>query len=311
MGRHLVTGGAGFIGSYIVRALLERGHEVVVLDNLDTGYPDNVPPGITFVNADISRPDGLQSIPDLAFDSVLHLAAQSSGEISHAEPGRDLNTNALGTLLLLQWCQSHDVSRFLYASSMAVYGLTEQVPVREEQSLDPYSFYGIAKQAAEQYVRHYAKHGMNTTVFRMFNVYGPGQNLANLRQGMVSIYLAYLAAGEPVLVKGSLERFRDFTYIDDVVEGWVAALENPKSYGRVYNLASGRKTLVKELLAELIRAWGYDPQTYPMEEAEGTPGDQFGIYADVSLLSNDLPWSPRVDLPEGLNRMTAWAKTQT
>lgn len=308
MGRHLVTGGAGFIGSYIARALLERGHEVVVLDNLDTGHPDNVPQGITFVNTDISRPEGLQSIPDLAFDSVLHLAAQSSGEISHAEPGRDLNTNALGTLLLLEWCQSHDVSRFLYASSMAVYGLTEHVPVREDQTLDPYSFYGIAKQAAEQYVRHYAKHGMKTTVFRMFNVYGPGQNLTNLRQGMVSIYLAYLAAGEPVLVKGSLERFRDFTYIDDVVEAWVKALDSPATHGKTYNLASGRKTLVRELIAELVQAWGHDPQTYPILGAEGTPGDQFGIYADITSLSRAIEWQPRVPLPDGLRRMATWAK---
>ena len=310
MGRYLVTGGAGFIGANIARRLISLGDEVVVIDNLTTGDSENVPTGAQLINLDITHHEQLELIPQGSFDAVLHLAAQSSGEISHEDPGRDLNTNALGTLLLLEWARRRGVSRFLFASSMAVYGLTEQVPVREEQTLDPYSFYGIAKQAAEQYVRHYAKHGMKTTVFRMFNVYGPGQNLANLRQGMVSIYLAYLVAGEPVLVKGSLERFRDFTYIDDVVEGWVAALENPKSYGRVYNLASGRKTLVKDLLAELIRAWGEDPQTYPWEQAEGTPGDQFGIYADVSFLSHDLPWSPRVELPEGLSRMTAWAKTQ-
>jgi UDP-glucose 4-epimerase len=282
---------------------------VVVLDNLSTGQRENVPPGVLLLNADISGPEGLRAIPEERFDACLHLAAQSSGEISHEDPGRDLNTNALGTLHLLEWCRRRSVSRFLYASSMGVYGLTEQLPVRESQPLNPYSFYGISKQAAEQYVRYYRKQGMDTTIFRMFNVYGPSQNLANMKQGMVSIYLAFLTREEPILVRGSLKRFRDFIYIDDVVEAWVKALHAPATYGQVYNLASGRKILVRELIAELVRAWGHDPQTYPILEAEGTPGDQFGIYADITSLSRAIDWQPRVPLPEGLQRMAAWAKS--
>lgn len=309
MSSYLVSGGGGFIGSHIARRLVERGDQVVVLDNLSTGQQENVPPGVLLVNTDISRPEGLRVIPEERFDACLHLAAQSSGEISHEEPGRDLNTNALGTLLLLEWCRRRGVRRFLYASSMGVYGLTEQLPVRESQPRDPYSFYGISKQAAEQYVRYYSKQGMDTTIFRMFNVYGPSQNLANMKQGMVSIYLAFLTREEPILVRGSLNRFRDFIYIDDVVEAWVKALHDPATYGQVYNLASGRKILVRELIAELVQAWGHDPQTYPILEAEGTPGDQFGIYADITSLSRAIGWQPRVPLSEGLRRMAAWAKS--
>ena len=278
------------------------------MDNLSTGYPENVPADCQFVDADISKPESMDQIPAGSYDAVFHLAAQSSGEISHEAPGLDLNSNALGTLNLLEWCRRQGISRFLHASSMAIYGLTDQIPVVENQHLDPYSFYGISKQASEQYVRHFARHGMNTTIFRMFNVYGPVQNLANMKQGMISIYLAYLVSEEPILVKGSLDRFRDFIYIDDVVDGWLAALDNPKSYGQVYNLASGRKTLVREMIPELIRAWGYDPNTYPMEQGEGTPGDQFGIYADTSAISNELGWAPKVSLDEGLRRMASWAK---
>jgi UDP-glucose 4-epimerase len=310
MARYLVTGGGGFIGSYIARRLLGRGDEVVALDNLSTGQAVNYPPGADVVHGDISRVDTMKLIPGGRYDAVLHLAAQSSGQISHEEPGLDLNTNALGTLLLLDWCQQNQVPRFLYASSMAIYGLTDKVPVHESQTLDPYSFYGISKQAGEQYVRHFAKHGLATTILRMFNVYGPAQNMANMKQGMVSIYLAFLAKGEPVLVLGSLDRFRDFVYIDDVVEGWLAALDNPKSHGQVYNLANGRKTLVRELLIELLRAWGHDPENFPIQQGDGTPGDQFGIYADTTAITTDLGWQPKVDLPEGLKIMADWTKAQ-
>ena len=308
MGNYLVTGAAGFIGSYIAKRLLDRGDTVVTLDNITTGFESNIPKGCILVEGDISDPKTFHQIPKGRYDAALHLAAQSSGEISHEVPGIDINTNALGTLNLLNWCQSEGVSRFLHASSMAIYGLTEHMPVVETQVLDPYSFYGISKQASEQFVKHFSKHGLDTTIFRMFNVYGPVQNLSNMKQGMVSIYLAYLINEEPILVKGSLDRFRDFIFIDDVVDAWIAALDNSKSYGRIYNLASGQKTLVRDMIPDLIRACGYDPETYPVEHGEGTPGDQFGIYADISAISTDLGWKPRIDMPEGLRKMASWAK---
>lgn len=308
MSRYLVTGGGGFIGSNIARSLIERGDQVVITDNLTTGIELNIPTGAEFVSLDISQSDQFALIPSGPYDGVLHLAAQSSGEISHDNPGYDLSTNALGTLLMLDWSKKNDIPRFIYASSMAVYGLTGESPITEDQPLDPISFYGITKQAAEHYVRFYSGHGLDTTVFRMFNVYGPGQNLQNMKQGMVSIYLAYILKGEPVLVKGSMDRYRDFIYIDDVVSAWVTALDDPVSYGKTYNLASGKKTLVKELLSAVIQAWGHDPEAYPIEQGDGTPGDQFGIYADISKLTNDLRWKPEVEISEGLKRMSDWAK---
>lgn len=282
---------------------------MVIFDNLSTGNAKNVPADSHLVHGDISDQNDIKSIPSGPYDAVCHLAAQASGEISHDNPSLDIHSNALGTLFLLEWCRQQRIKRFFHASSMAVYGLTDRVPVSEDQPPDPYSFYGISKQASEQYVKHFAKAGLETTVLRMFNVYGPAQNLSNLKQGMVSIYMAFLALGQPITVKGSMDRYRDFIYIDDVAKAWTAVIDSPNSVGQLYNVGSGRKTFVRELVPELIRAWGHDPGTYPVVEEVGTPGDQFGIYSDISKITTEIGWSPQVSLAEGLNRMSDWAKS--
>jgi UDP-glucose 4-epimerase len=306
----LVTGGAGFIGSKIAHRLLADGHRVWVVDNLSTGSTKNVPDGAELVELDVSRPKLAETLPHERFECIVHLAAQSSGQISHESPQLDVMTNLFGTMQLLEWARVSGVRRFLYASSMAVYGLTEESPIREDARFVPHSFYGINKLASEHYLNHYQGLGLSTTAFRMFNVYGPGQNLANMKQGMVSIYLAYLLAGERLLVKGSGERFRDFIYIDDVVDAWVKAMGTPAADGRVYNLASGRRTVVSELIAELLGAFGIDPAAYHVEYTDPTPGDQFGIYADISRIRSELGWEPRVDLATGLKRMVTWARAE-
>lgn len=309
--KYLVTGGAGFIGSHIARRLVDGGHEVWVVDNLSTGKRQNIPDSGRFLEADISRADFVSALPRIRFDAVLHLAAQSSGEISHENPAYDLMTNAFGTLQLLRWCQDHSVPHFLYASSMAVYGLVDEFPVREDLKCEPSSFYGITKLAGEHYVRRFQSERLRTTVFRMFNVYGPGQNLVNMKQGMVSIYLAYVLAGEKLQVRGSKDRFRDFVYIDDVVDAWTAALNPPQSWGKTYNLGSGRQTYVWELIDELLVAFGHVAKTYPVEYGASTPGDQFGIYADISRIRHDLRWEPQTDLETGLSRMVRWARSDS
>jgi UDP-glucose 4-epimerase len=307
----LVTGGAGFIGSHIARRLLDDGHRVFVVDNLSTGYARNVPHGAELIELDISLPGLAERLPSDRFDGVLHLAAQSSGEISHERPETDILTNVFGTIQLLQWAHERGARRFLYGSSMAVYGLTEELPVREDVRFVPHSFYGINKLASEHYLSHFQRLGLSTTAFRMFNVYGPGQNLANMKQGMVSIYLAYLLDHEKLLVRGSPERFRDFIYVGDVVDAWVTALFAPEADGRVYNVGSGRPTLVRELIAGLMAAFGYDGAGYPVEYGDPTPGDQFGIYADITRIRSELGWEPRVELAGGLRLMVDWARTST
>jgi UDP-glucose 4-epimerase len=304
----LVTGVGGFIASHLAGQLIARGDGVVGVDDLSSGSRENVPAGVELLTLDLADPGVARALPDRV-DAVLHLAGQSSGEISHDNPPHDLRANTLATLHLLQWCRERGIGRFVYASSMSVYGQTERLPVAEGHPCQPLSFYGVAKLASEHYARLYGQYGVEPTVLRMFNVYGPGQNLANLRQGMVSIYLAYLLRRQPVVVKGSRERFRDFVFVDDVVSAWIAALDSPAARGRVYNVASGQKTHVWELLEAQIRAFGHDPATYPVSIEAGTPGDQFGIWADVSRLRDELGWAPRVPLQLGIQRMVDWARS--
>jgi|Deesub1362A_J573_1020465.scaffolds.fasta_scaffold00332_33 UDP-glucose 4-epimerase len=304
--RALVTGGAGFIGSHLVRRLLNDGWQVYVVDNLSTGHLDNVPAGAEFQKLDLSSPSSTRYLP-VGVDVVFHLAAQSSGEVSFARPDADLQANSRATLLLLDWCRTRGITRFLFASSMAVYGDTRQLPVREDMCPAPKSFYGIHKLASEHYLRVFQKLGLCTTALRLFNVYGPGQNLANLKQGMVSIYLSYVVRSEPVLVRGSAARFRDFVFVDDVVEAFIACLDRPSTCGGIYNVGSGTKTTVGELLTLILQACGRVPDGYPVIFAGGTPGDQHGIYADCTAICRDTGWRARTDLRTGLRRMAVWA----
>ena len=191
MRTYLVTGAAGFIGSEIARSLIASGHRVVALDNLSTGFRDNLPAGVEFYEGACQDESLYHAIPQIPYDAIYHIAGQSSAEISFDDPVYDLQTNAQSTLLLLQFARRTASPRFLYASSMSVYGEPPQSPVGEQQPTLPKSFYAVGKLASEHYMRIYCQYGIACSALRLFNVYGPGQNWSNLRQGMVSIFLAH------------------------------------------------------------------------------------------------------------------------
>lgn len=298
----LVTGGAGFIGAAIARELLVRGHSVVIADNLSTGRRENVPSSATFVEMNLADRAAYASLERYDFDTVFHLGAQSSGEASFADPWYDFNSHATATFLLLEDCRRRGVRRFLYASSMSVYGDPEYLPVDEAHPTRPKTFYAAGKLAAESYLRLFSTLGVVTTAFRMFSVYGPGQNLDNKMQGIASIYLSFILEGRPITVKGAKDRFRDLVYIDDVVAAWLAAWDNPAAHGQIYNLGTGAQTTVEALLQALTDSAG--KPDYPVEFAAGTPGDQHGLVANRAKLTRDLGWTPRVDLRTGISRMT-------
>ena len=305
----MVTGGAGFIGSHLVKRLLSLGHEVVLIDNFSSGNRDNVPPDIDCMEIDLSETDFITRLPDGNYDAVCHLAAQSAGALSAEKPLYDLQTNAISTLLLSRWCIDQGISRFLYASSMVAYGNSDKSPVSENELCIPRSYYGVSKLTSEHLLRLASADGLDVTSFRMFSVYGPGQDLGNVKQGMVSIFLSYMLRGVEVPVTGSLERFRDFVYIEDVVDAWVSALSMSHTPAQAYNVGSGYGTSVRDLLSSLINALNLSSD-YPIRELEGNLSDQFGLYADISNTINDLGWNPQTSLDDGLQLMVDWARTQ-
>jgi UDP-glucose 4-epimerase len=304
MGSYLVTGIAGFIGAAAAEALLERGHEVVGVDNLSTGRRERVPPKALFFLGDCQ--DGRmygEILPRRPYDAILHIAGQSSGEISFDDPVYDLRTNTESTLRLLRFALEVGCRRFLYASTMSVYGNPATPTVTEDAPARPQSFYGVGKLASEHYLRLYEAWGIRSTALRLFNVYGEGQNMENMRQGMVSIYLAMMARDGRILVRGSPDRFRDFVHIRDVVDAFLSCLDHPESAGKVFNIGGSGRVSVRGLV-DRLRA--LSPTPVEVEYAEGTPGDVFGIATDCSLAAACLGYAPRVPLDQGLARMYAW-----
>lgn len=302
MDRILITGVAGFIGSHVASRFLKEGYHVVGVDDLSGGKIENVPAGVEFIQGDLAQTATIARIPRDCL-KILHLAGQSSGEISFDDPVADLEKNTVSTLNLIRYGIENRKARLVYASSMSVYGAVENAPISEKHHCRPLSCYGVGKQAAEGYLHVYLNK-LPSVALRMFNVYGPGQDMSNLRQGMVSIYVAQALANGRIEVKGSIERFRDFIYIDDVVETWFRASTYPSAVGRTLNVGTGVKTTVGKLLERICAL--VPGSSYYVQGA--TPGDQSGIYADVSGLKKCLNLDCATHLDAGLQMFIDWAK---
>lgn len=302
---YLVTGAAGFIGSAIAGRLIAEGNTCTTIDNLFTGSRDNVPKGCRFIEGDVSDSEIIDTLKAEMFDAIIHIAGQSSGEVSFENPVYDLNTNAKSTLLLLQLAKETGVKNFVFASSMAVYGEHEEELVDESSLTLPKSFYAVGKLASENYMRIFSAFGIQCTVLRFFNVYGIGQNMANLKQGMFSIYLAQALNNHHIIVKGANDRFRDFVYIDDVVRAvLLSANRSAGNAFEVFNVCCRQKHTVEELVKTI-----QDKLPYPVtvEYVAGTPGDQHGIYGDYTKIHKVLGWTPETDFDSGTSRMIDWA----
>ncbi|MGA0787358.1 MAG: NAD-dependent epimerase/dehydratase family protein [Ilumatobacteraceae bacterium] len=299
----VVTGVGGFIGSSLAGRLLVDGYRVLGVDDFSSGKRSNVPLGIDLVEANLASTALSDILPSRAL-AVLHLAGQSSGEISFDDPVGDLEKNAVSTLRLIEYGIGAGVQRFVHASSMSVYGSVSDKPIREDATLRPLSCYGVGKATAEGYLQVFSRR-LPYVALRMFNVYGPGQDMSNLRQGMVSIYLAQALATSKIVVKGSMQRYRDFVYIDDVVEAWALALQRDEALNHAINIGTGVRTEVGQLL-ELITA--IVPGT-TVEFADNTPGDQFGIYADTTRMTRLLGIATTTTLQDGLQRFVDEVRT--
>lgn len=305
MEKILITGVAGFIGSYVASRFLHEGYSVVGVDDLSSGRVENIPAGLEFIQGDLALASTIAVIPRDC-RKVLHLAGQSSGEISFDDPVADLEKNTVSTLNLIRYGMDNGIERIVYASSMSVYGMVENAPIGENHVCSPLSCYGVGKYASEGYLRVY-KNRLPSVGLRMFNVYGPGQDLSNLRQGMVSIFLAQALAGGRIEVKGSTDRFRDLIFIDDVVEAWFRAATYPSALGQILNVGTGIKTTVGALLDRICKS--VPDASYYVQGA--TPGDQSGIFADVSMLNQCLGLNSFTKFDDGLQKFVDWARKST
>ena len=299
----VVTGVAGFIGSQVAARMAAEGFTVVGVDDLSSGKQSNVPSSIDFIQGNLADTQTISKLPKSA-EFVLHLAGQSSGEMSFDDPVADLEKNTISTLNLIRYGTGANTSKFVYASSMSVYGNVPDAPIGEDEHVAPLSCYGVGKLAAEKYLNVFSKQ-LSSVNLRMFNVYGPGQDMTNLRQGMVSIYLAQALTNKHIVVKGSLERFRDFIYIDDVVEAWFRATTFAGVVGNTINIGTGVRTTIAQVL-EAVKA---NVVGTTVEVTDPTPGDQNGIFADTNRMRALLEMSDFVQLADGVKRFSDFVKT--
>ena len=285
--RTAVTGGAGFIGSHLVDALLARGDDVLVVDDLSTGRRDRVPEGAELLEHDIRTPFSVEA------DLVFHLAAQADVGTSMERPGFDAEVNVVGTVNTLEAARACGAEVVFSSTGGAIYGEVHGEAATEETPRRPVSAYGIAKLCAEEYVTGWNRiHGTDHTVLRFANVYGPRQSAA-LEGGVVSIFMERLRRGDETLVFGDGEQTRDYVFVADVVEAVLAAAGR----GGVFNVGSGTETTVNELhrlCAEIAGA-----ERAPTHVA-ARPGDARRSVLDSSLAGRELGWQARTSLEAGL-----------
>ncbi|MFZ5591900.1 MAG: NAD-dependent epimerase/dehydratase family protein [Bacillota bacterium] len=297
--RVLVTGGAGFIGSHTVEALLAAGCQPAVLDNLSRGRRENLPAGLTLYHGDI-RDTVLVSRAVEEFEprAVIHLAAQVDVQTSLGWPDEDMAINIGGTINLLEACRRHGVGKVVYASSAAVYGDPQYLPVDERHPLQPLSPYGISKHTAEHYLEAYrCLYGINYVVLRYANVYGPRQD-ATGEGGVVAIFADRVRRGQAPVIFGDGEQTRDFIYVCDVAAANLAALQ--RGDGLIANISTGRATSVNQLY-RLFRQ--LVPGAPPARYAPPRPGDIQHSVLDCGRAVQQLAWQPCFDLASGLGEM--------
>ena len=301
MTKVLVTGGAGFIGSNLTRALLERGDEVRVLDNFSTGNRANL------AGLDIEVIEGeLRSYERVhnavrGVELVFHLGALGSVPRSVQDPLTSGAVNVEGTLNVLLAARDEGVRRVVYSSSSSVYGTRRELPVVEDLALDPISPYGVAKLAAERYCVSFSRvyERFESVVVRYFNVFGPRQSPHSQYAAVIPLFITAIAAGEPIRIDGDGEQRRDFTYVDNVVEGTIRAADAADASGRIFNIAASAPASVNEVADLIGTIIGTD-----VRKEQGPPraGDIRDSWADVTAAREVLGWEPSVELEEGLRR---------
>jgi len=294
--RALVTGGAGFIGSNLVDALLDGGDEVTVVDNLATGKREFVPDGAEFREQDVRG-----ELDFAGADVVFHLAAQADVQTSMQRPSYDADVNVVGSVRVLEAATAAGAQVLFASTGGAIYGECAE-PAREDRGLQPLSPYGIAKLCVEQYLEGWNRiHSASHVALRFANVYGPRQD-SSLEGGVVSIFLERMMRGEPTTIFGDGEQSRDFVYVGDLVDALLATVGRG---GGPYNVGSGRETTIAELHRACAAVAGVDTAPH-MEPAR--LGDVQRSFLSVERIERELGWRAETSLDDGLRRTWDWLR---
>jgi len=308
----LVTGAAGFIGFHLSRMLMQRGDEVVGIDNLNSYYPVELKharlaqiPGMRFIEGDIADREKLPALFAAEhFDAVVNLAAQAGVRYSIENPWAYIESNLVGFANILECCRHYPVRHLVYASSSSVYGGNEKVPFSEEDKVDdPVSLYAATKKSNELMASCYSRlYKIPATGLRFFTVYGPWG-----RPDMAPMLFAKaISHGDPIKVFNGGDMMRDFTYIDDIIEGVIRVLDNPSDSHRVYNIGCSNPVQLMDFIRTMEEALGCEAQKIMMPMQ---PGDVYQTYADTSKLEHDMHYRPTTSLKVGIGRFIDWYKS--
>lgn len=303
----LVTGGAGFIGSNLVDALIEAGHDVAVVDNLVTGQRRFLNPRARFYEVDIRTPALEDVIAQERPDLIDHHAAHADVRESLDDPVYNAEVNVLGTVRLLHLATKYAVKKMIFISTGgAIYGEPETMPCTEDFPELPLSPYGASKYAGEIYLKAYhATHGLDFTILRYGNVYGPRQDTDSEEGRVIAIFTQLMLAGRTPRINGTGEQQRDFVYVGDCVRANLMALENGR--GGIFNIGTGRATSVLQVAEVLKEATGY-PGDFTYAPAKA--GEVYQIYLDASRARDVLGWEPRMQLEAGLGQTVEYFRNR-
>jgi UDP-glucose 4-epimerase len=300
--RVLVTGGAGFIGSNLVRALLEHGQEVRVLDNFSTGLRANLAdvPDVDVIEGELRSYERVHNAVR-GVEVVYHLGALGSVPRSVQDPLTSSAVNVEGTLNVLLAARDEGVRRVVFSSSTSVYGSSRERPTSETSPPDPISPYGVAKLAAERYCVSFSRvyESFETVVLRYFNIFGPRQSPFSQYAAVVPLFVTAINGGEPITIHGGGEQSRDFTYVGNVVDATLRAADSPGASGRIFNVAAGSPASVNHLAATIGQILGKPVQKHHVPPRKGDIRDS---WADLTAARETLGYEPAVSLEEGLRQ---------
>jgi UDP-glucose 4-epimerase len=306
----LITGGLGFVGSYLVNFFHKKKYNIIIIEHPSKKkLVKKISKKVKIIWCDITRFEELKKIKLKRIDVLLHLAAQSSGPRSFSIPEIDIKLNIIGTLNIIKLCKICKINHLILASSFVVYGEinNKNKKIKEKVAEDfktlPGSVYANSKLAAENLLRVYAQPlGIKWNVLRMFNVYGEGQNLESKDQGIVGIFSGMIINSNQVTVNGKLNRFRDIVNLEDIAKGWELCI-NKKKYNQIFNLGSGKKTTIKELIFQISKVLKKNNKLIIKTSVNTAKGDMFGCYADLSKVRKLLGYKPSISLKGGLKKM--------